>query len=387
MNYLGHIMKLGLSALLILLLSSCTVKTDQEIIQDLWSAWEKSEVLSQDDFPDAVPLLLVHGWNGGEFTWPVPERLIALEQKLQRDVILFTYRTGILANRYPPIEVLEEQLDRYLAPYAQVDIVAHSMGGLLVRQYLSHHTDHPVRRIVFLATPHFGTNIAQVLVSLGSMGAEGNIQATEIKPGSDFLWQLNSLSGSELDGTEVLNAYAAEESILETDLVVSASSAHLPWAHNAVLKGDHHALAKRFDESSEVTEFLTSGLLPPVQPSPERRDVWLRFRTNYGLANLSDSNFKSYSARGLPNRNFSLCCKRRSGLHSKAGYFTVIIEDLKPDNYYAFMPYDGKEPFLINSNELMRSEQSVSMRMFDLVVKEGSPKEGEGALQPAVGMP
>lgn len=41
---------------------------------------------------------------------PVPERLIALEQKLQRDIFLFTYRTGIFAHRYPPLEVLEEQL-------------------------------------------------------------------------------------------------------------------------------------------------------------------------------------------------------------------------------------------------------------------------------------
>jgi len=386
MYYLAHIMKLGLSALLILLLSSCTVKTDQEIIHDLWSAWEKSEVLSQDNFPDAVPLLLVHGWNGGEFTWPVPERLIALEQKLQRDIILFTYRTGILANRYPPIEVLEEQLDRYLVPYTQVDIVAHSMGGLLVRQYLSHHTDHPVRRVVFLATPHFGTNIAQVLVSLGSMGAEGNIQATEIKPGSDFLWELNSLSGSELEGLDVLNAYSAEKSILETDLVVSASSAHLPWAHNVVLEGNHQALAKRFDESSEVIEFLSNGLLPPAQPSPARRDAWLRFRTDSGLAKLSDSNFKSYSVRGIPNKQYNLCCKLRSGLNSRGGFFTVVIEDLEPGNYYAFMLYGGRDPLLIKADELTNSEQSVSIRVFDL----GGNKEAtkvEGEPQPAFEMP
>ncbi|WP_157819193.1 alpha/beta fold hydrolase [Mariprofundus aestuarium] len=380
-------MKLSISALLALLLASCTVKTDQQIIQDLWSVWEKSEVLSQDDFPGAVPLLLVHGWNGGEFTWPVPERLIALEQKLQRDIILFTYRTGILANRYPPIEVLEEQLDRYLAPYPEVDVVAHSMGGLLVRQYLSHHNNHPVRRVVFLATPHFGTNIAKVLVSLGSIGAEGNIQATEIKPGSDFLWQLNALSGSELDGIDVLNVYSAEKTILETDLVVSPSSAHLPWVHNAVLKGNHQALAKRFDESAEVVDFLASGLLPPAQPAPAIRDAWLRFKMDGAITELSDANFKSFSSRGLPNRNYDLCCKRRSGLHSRAGFFTVILEDLEADNYYAFMPYGGKKPLLIKASELMRSEEPVSMRLFDLDVSDNPAKEGEGVLQPAAGMP
>ena len=362
--------------LFILFLSACTTTVkDRQVADDLWAAWEKSEILSQVDYPDAVPVVLVHGWNGGEFTWPVPERLIELEQKLQRDIFLFTYRTGIFANRYPPLEVLEEQLDRYLAPYAAVDLVAHSMGGLLVRQYLSHHAEHRVRRVAFLATPHFGTNVAQVLVQLGKVIPEGNIQATEIQPGSDFLWQLNALQGAELEGVEVLNAYAADQKLLDSDLIVSPSSAHLPWAHNIVIRGNHHALAKRLDEQIAVIQFLSDGSLPVAQPAPASRDVWLRFIVDGKVVRLTEANFKSYNARGLPNKDFAFCCELRSGISSQAGNKTLILDTLERGNSYRFLPYQGRKPLQITSDELMQSPQPVTMIEFNL----DQPREDEAA--------
>ncbi|ATX82744.1 Alpha/beta hydrolase family protein [Mariprofundus ferrinatatus] len=368
----GRLFNRFIIVMLSLLLSACATKSDRQVVEDLWSVWEKSEVLFQTSYPDAPPLVLVHGWNGGEFTWPVPEKLLELEQRLGRDIILFTYRTGFFANRYPPLEVLEEQLDRYLAPYPEVDIVAHSMGGLLVRQYLSHHASHPVRRVLFLATPHFGTNLAQVLVSVGGMAPEGNIQATEIKPGSDFLWQLNSLMGSELDGVEVLNLYAAKESLLQADLVVSTSSAYLPWASNLEMKGDHHTLAKQFDENPVAIRFLSTGEIPQAQPMPDRRDVWMRFKVGGEESKLTEANFKSYNARGIPNENFRLCCKLRSGLYSKPGEKTAIIEELESGNYYAFMRYGGLEPVLLSADELMKGSLPVTLKLVDLDPKPAS---------------
>ncbi|HXJ38059.1 MAG TPA: hypothetical protein VNH18_02205, partial [Bryobacteraceae bacterium] len=55
----------------------------------------------------------------------------------------------------------------------QVDVVAHSMGGLILRAYLAGMKDvspasfappatFPVRKAVFLATPHFGTGLASL---------------------------------------------------------------------------------------------------------------------------------------------------------------------------------------------------------------------------------
>jgi triacylglycerol lipase len=66
-----------------------------------------------------------------------------------------------------------------------VDIVAHSMGGLATRWYLSTHPDPPVRKVVFLATPHQGTLTAHLAWGDGR---------DEMLPDSPFLEALNAQS-------------------------------------------------------------------------------------------------------------------------------------------------------------------------------------------------
>ncbi|MDP9054742.1 MAG: IPT/TIG domain-containing protein [Acidobacteriota bacterium] len=79
-----------------------------------------------------------------------------------------------------------------------IDVVAHSMGGLIVRAYLSGKQDTAagapavfippatigIRNAVFLATPHFGTLVASVLGS--------DKQTDEMSLGSQFLFDLNT---------------------------------------------------------------------------------------------------------------------------------------------------------------------------------------------------
>jgi uncharacterized protein (TIGR03437 family) len=76
----------------------------------------------------------------------------------------------------------------------QVDVVAHSMGGLVLRTYLNGKQNaldafQPpaathVRKVVFLATPHFGTGIASLL------GVTNQVQ--EMASGSGFLFSLDT---------------------------------------------------------------------------------------------------------------------------------------------------------------------------------------------------
>jgi uncharacterized protein (TIGR03437 family) len=76
-------------------------------------------------------------------------------------------------------------------PVDRVDIVAHSMGGLIVRSYLSGKlaatgafnppaVTH-IRKIIFVATPHFGTGIGLPF---------GNTLTNELSSGSRFLFDL-----------------------------------------------------------------------------------------------------------------------------------------------------------------------------------------------------
>ncbi|MGH9632107.1 MAG: esterase/lipase family protein, partial [Bryobacteraceae bacterium] len=77
-------------------------------------------------------------------------------------------------------------------PVTQIDAVAHSMGGLILRSYLSGKqagegvfqppAEVPIRKAVFLGTPHFGAAVAV-------FGA-ATPQVTALTPGSAFLFDL-----------------------------------------------------------------------------------------------------------------------------------------------------------------------------------------------------
>ena len=100
------------------------------------------------------------------------------------------------------IEALGSQLGAYIAglrftdgtPVPQVDIVAHSMGGIIARAYLSGKQqtagvfnpppDPKIRKLVFIGTPNFGSFKAD-----GTLCTWG-VQLAEMAPGSQFLWDL-----------------------------------------------------------------------------------------------------------------------------------------------------------------------------------------------------
>ncbi len=363
--------------LLAALLPACSTRTSEQVSTDLWKTWESMDELVQQDYPDQPPVILIHGWNGGEFTWPAPEKLKVLEDRLHQDIYLFNYRTGIVANRYPPLEVLEEKLDRFLVEYPRVDVVAHSMGGLLLRQYLSHHPDNPVRRVVFLSTPHFGTNAARFLTGIASLSSEGNIQASEIRPGSDFLWQLNDLEGSEMMDIEVLNVYAGEESFLESDFIVDAASAYLPWGHNVQVKGDHHTLAKRLPSFDFIVRFLSDGSLPDLAPPPERRDAWLHFVRHVGDTPeaFSGTSLKRLNVRGVNQpAGIAVCCDVRSGLFPMGGN-VAVIENMRPDEKIVYRSKQVNKTVELESNELRKAGIPVQLKTVLLEQDEATDSE------------
>ncbi|RMG93032.1 MAG: alpha/beta hydrolase [Zetaproteobacteria bacterium] len=356
--------------LLVLVLSGCSMKKGSEVYAGLWQTWEQMDTLLQEQYPDAPPVILVHGWNGGEFTWPSAQELMKLEQALQRDVFFFTYRTGLVANRYPPIEILEEKLDRFLAQYRQVDVVAHSMGGLLIRQYLSHHAENPIRRIVFLSTPHFGTGAAKLLAELGSLQPEGNIQAQEIQPGSDFLWVLNEDSGIELEGHAVLNVLVAPGARwLEGDIVVDPTSAWLPWhAVNIAVRGDHH-LGRRLLQMPRVLAFLREGRLPEPDVLPLEHRAWVRFLAHGKPMSFTPSRITHLDDRGRRRNDFSVCCEVRAGLYPLGGN-TLVLQHIRPEDTFIFYaPKGSREGVRITGNELISERQPIVLVEKDLAAR------------------
>jgi triacylglycerol lipase len=81
--------------------------------------------------------------------------------------------------------MLSEEIEEVLTETGsnQVDLVGHSMGGLVIRSYLANHPGTTkVRRVVTLGSPHAGSKLA--VFGLGKA-------VKEMIPGSSFLEELN----------------------------------------------------------------------------------------------------------------------------------------------------------------------------------------------------
>lgn len=129
------------------------------------------------------------------------------------------------------------------SPVPQVDVIAHSMGGLIVRSYLSGKqaasgTFTPpavpkIRKAVFLATPHFGAYLADNPLAPLLFGS--GVQPQAMKRGSQFLWDLATWNqlGDDLRGIDAV-AVAGNGGLFATppfpgDGVVGMSSASLAF--------------------------------------------------------------------------------------------------------------------------------------------------------------
>ena len=129
----------------------------------------------------SVPVLLVPGWLD------TARDLAALRIRFMAagwsHVETLTFEDPAGSNRDHAREI-EAAVTHLLEESGaeELDIVAHSMGGLATRWYLLSRHPAPVRRAAFLGSPHQGTLAAHL-----AWGAGGD----EMTPGSDFLEALN----------------------------------------------------------------------------------------------------------------------------------------------------------------------------------------------------
>jgi uncharacterized protein (TIGR03437 family) len=150
---------------------------------------------------------------------------------------------------HPPIENLGAAFGAFLAalryedgqPVDAVDVVAHSMGGLILRSYLAGKQSGsdvfqpparvPIVKAVFLATPHFGSGIA-------SLFPANDAQTAELASGSRFTYDLATWNQGtdDLRGVDAIALAGAGGTGRQTtipgfdDGVVSLTSASIEWA-------------------------------------------------------------------------------------------------------------------------------------------------------------
>ena len=186
----------------------------------------------------------------------------------------------------------------------QVDVVAHSMGGLIVRAYLSglqtNGTFSPpanprVRKFVEIATPNFGSFLSANNSLLTQLGT----QSAEMIPGSPFLWNLATWNqrGDDVRGVDGLaivgNAGYWQPHDLSltpspklSDGVVSITSASLGFVPLSYARNPSRTRVLNYchsDSSSGAGSFIDcngQGGIANVDQAPETAAIVLSFLEN-----------------------------------------------------------------------------------------------------------
>jgi uncharacterized protein (TIGR03437 family) len=201
------------------------------------------------------PVILLNGWQFSLSGCPVSKDSTgtfgSFARLLQQDGVPVVYFfDNCVEDPSGKIEDLGNKLAQFLntikydsgAQVPQIDLVAHSMGGLIARAYLAGlQADRSlappvnplVRKFVQIATPNFGSFLATSI--LGE-------QAAEMIPASSFLWGLATWNqwGDDLRGVDALAIIGnagiccslTSQLLHASDGLVSLTSASLGFARD-----------------------------------------------------------------------------------------------------------------------------------------------------------
>lgn len=149
------------------------------------------------DQPD--PVVIVNGTFGPAFFYePLAKRLRADDQ----EAFIFELTnlgTGDIAATAQDLAAFVGDV-RARTGAAKVDLVGHSQGGLVARQYVKYlGGDSTVDSVVSLGAPHYGTAVANIADFFGGGDCLGIVACQQMAVGSDFVNTLN-------DGDDTIGA-------------------------------------------------------------------------------------------------------------------------------------------------------------------------------------
>ena len=150
-------------------------------------------------------VFLIHGWSVSETT-----TYQALHKKLAENGFdLQEIHLGRYVSLDNDVEIrdiaraLHSALERVLGRdwTTPFHIITHSTGALVSKQWIVRHytgrfaAKKPLRNIVFLAGPHFGSRLAHhgrsMLAQVAHLGDTGKKVLNALELGSEFSWQIN----------------------------------------------------------------------------------------------------------------------------------------------------------------------------------------------------
>ncbi len=198
--------------------------------------------------PEAPPVLIIHGFLGTRGS------MFMLERRLVEDgfvVVSFNLGTLNVRDIRRSAFLIHRKIERILAqtPSQRIDIIGHSMGGLIGLYYVKKLGGHQrVRKLLMMGTPVRGTWAALAgVVTLGLWSTS----SWQLLPRSRFLDEL--AQGPIPPGVEVHTIAAARDWVvpLQTTRISGAKSSTVPMGHSSLVV------------SEEVYRRVVNALRPP----------------------------------------------------------------------------------------------------------------------------
>jgi len=212
-----------------------------------------------DKADDVPPVLLIHGFLGTRGS------MYLLERRLVDDGhVVVSFNIGTINTRdiRRSAFLIHRKIERVLAqtPSKKIDIIGHSMGGLIGLYYIKKLGGHArVRRLIMIGTPVHGTWVA--LAGVATLGL-WSTSSWQLLPRSRFLDELQQ--GPIPPGTEVFTVAAAR------DWVVPLKRARMKGATQLTVPLGHSSLVVSDDVYSRLKQILRA---PDRRPTDDAGDI------------------------------------------------------------------------------------------------------------------
>jgi pimeloyl-ACP methyl ester carboxylesterase len=208
------------------------------------------------------PVLLIHGFLGTRGS------MYPLERRLTSDgICVFSFNLGTFNTRdiRRSAFLIHRKIEAILAqtPVKRIDIIGHSMGGLIGLYYVKKLGGHEkVRRLIMMGTPIHGTWSA--LAGVATLGLWSS-SSWQLLPNSDFLRELDE--GPLPHTVDYFTIAAARDWVcpLASTRLDGATQLTVPLGHSSLVVSDEvydHVLSALRRPEAEPDRRVTPGVVP-----------------------------------------------------------------------------------------------------------------------------
>jgi len=216
-------------------------------------------------------VILLHGYGRTTFS------MLPLQNRLQ-EAGFMVHNIGYPSMRRSPaelVELLDDRLQSCCGTSPRIHFVTHSLGGILVRAYLAEkHVDN-IGRVVMLAPPNRGSEIADIANGSTLLHAILGPTVVQLGTGEDSLpnrlpppwYELGVIAG--IDDINPIGSFFVPE---PSDGTVSVASTRLAGMTDFVtVRKSHTFIMRSTDVADYIIRFLRTGRfaasdVPPSSP-------------------------------------------------------------------------------------------------------------------------